>query len=62
MNQNLRKGDPAQEMDCFGKGGNEMIMVRAFGLIIAFVLFFVIAAPVAAAEKTFDLKIPGCTA
>jgi hypothetical protein len=49
-------------MDCFGEGGNGMIRIRAFCLMIAFVLFFVFAAPVAAAEKTFELKIPGCTA
>jgi hypothetical protein len=56
------KGRSAQKMECFGKGGNGMIRIRAFGLIIAFVMFLAIAAPAAAAEKSFDLKIPGCTA
>ncbi len=50
-------------MEGFGKEGNGMIRTGAFCLMIAFVLLFVIVvAPVAAAEKTFDLKIPGCTA
>jgi hypothetical protein len=39
-----------------------MIRGKALGLMVAFVLFFAMAAPVAAAERSFDLKIPGCTA
>jgi hypothetical protein len=39
-----------------------MIRIRALGLMMAVVLLLVMAAPVAAAERTVDLKIPGCTA
>ena len=32
-----------------------------FGLLAVLMLFFVLASPLAAAEQTFDLTIPGCT-
>jgi hypothetical protein len=33
-----------------------------FGLLAGFMLVFVLAWPLAAAEQTFELTIPGCTA
>ncbi len=35
---------------------------KILGLVLAVMLVVAAAAPLAAAEKTFDLKIPGCSA
>ena len=35
---------------------------KAVSLMAVLVMFFVMAAPVTAAEKSFDVKIPGCAA
>jgi len=35
---------------------------KIFGLLAGLMLVFVLAWPLAAAEKAFDLTIPGCTA
>ena len=32
-----------------------------FGLLAGLILVFVLAGPLAAAEQTFDVTIPGCT-
>jgi hypothetical protein len=37
-----------------------MIGKRALGLIAAALMLLVLAAPLAAAEKTFQFEIPGC--
>lgn len=37
-----------------------MIKKRFMALAALFMLFLVIAVPVTAAEKTFELNIPGC--
>jgi hypothetical protein len=37
-----------------------MIGNRVIGLAAVFALLLIIAAPVAAAEKTIELNIPGC--
>jgi hypothetical protein len=37
-----------------------MITNKVIGLAAVFVLLLVVAAPVAAAEKTIELNIPGC--
>jgi hypothetical protein len=44
------------------KGKKKMIGNRVIGLAVFFMLLFVIAAPVAAAEKTIQLNSPGCNA
>jgi hypothetical protein len=44
------------------KGKKEMIGHKVMGLAVFFMLLFVIAAPVAAAEKTIQLNSPGCNA
>ncbi len=38
-----------------------MIGNKIVGLAAVFALLLIIAAPVAAAEKTIELNIPGCT-
>lgn len=38
-----------------------MVGKRILGLIGAALLFLVLAAPIAAAEKTFQFDIPGCS-
>jgi hypothetical protein len=38
-----------------------MIEKKVIGLAVLFMMLFVIAAPVAAAEKTIQLNIPGCS-
>jgi hypothetical protein len=35
---------------------------KVLGLVLALMLVVAAAAPLAAAEKSFDIKIPGCTA
>jgi len=35
---------------------------KIFGLLAGLMLVFVLAWPLAAAEKSFELTIPGCTA
>jgi len=39
-----------------------MIGNKVIGIAVVFVLLFLIAAPVAAAEKTIQLNSPGCSA
>ena len=39
-----------------------MIAKKAVSLMALFAMLLVMAAPAAAAEKSFDIKIPGCTA
>jgi len=38
-----------------------MIGKKALGLLVVLALLLVIAEPVAAAERTFQLNIPGCS-
>jgi hypothetical protein len=38
-----------------------MIGKKALGLIVVLALLVAVALPAAAAEKTFQLNIPGCT-
>lgn len=47
-------------MDSF-YGGDLMNGKTIFGLLAGLMLVFVLAWPLAAAEQTFDLTIPGCT-
>ena len=42
-------------------GGDLMNGKTIFGLLAGLMLVFVLAWPLAAAEQTFDLTIPGCT-
>jgi hypothetical protein len=42
------------------KGEQRMIGKTILGLIAAAMAFFVLAAPTAAAERTFQFDIPGC--
>jgi hypothetical protein len=48
------------EEDFFMKGEQRMIGKTILGLIAAAMAFFVLAAPTAAAERTFQFDIPGC--
>ena len=48
--------------EIFTEGGNGMIGKKAFGLIFVLALLVALALPASAAEKTFQLHIPGCTA
>lgn len=47
-------------MDSF-YGGDLMNRKTIFGLLAGLMLVFVLAGPLAAAEQTFDVTIPGCT-
>lgn len=40
---------------------NRMVAKKILGLILILVLALGFAAPLAAAEKTFEIEIPGCT-
>ena len=42
-------------------GGDLMKGKTTFSLLAVFMLLFVLVSPLAAAEQTFDLTIPGCT-
>ncbi len=41
--------------------GSRMNGKKIFGILAGLMLVFVLAWPLAAAEKSFDLTIPGCT-
>jgi hypothetical protein len=53
-----------REEKVFYDRGNGMIGKKALGLVLVWVLALSVAAalPAAAAEETFQLNIPGCTA
>lgn len=45
-----------------GQEMGKIVGKKGLSLMAALAMFFLIAVPVTAAEKTFEVKIPGCTA
>ena len=50
------------ENERFFTGDSTMNGKKILGILAGLMLVFVLAWPLAAAEKSFDLTIPGCTA
>jgi hypothetical protein len=60
--RNSRGGIPRMENNVLGEKGEGMIAKRAVGFTAAAMVLFLLGGPLAAADRTILLDIPGCSA